>query len=150
MSYIYREIVENDLEKVAELFDAYRIFYEKKSDLEGAKIFLSERFRNNESKIFICENQKAEIVGFVQLYPIFSSTRMKRLWLLNDLFVNENFRGLGISVSLIGKAQELCRETNACGLILETAKSNKIGNSLYLKTGFSLDTEHNYYSWEEN
>jgi ribosomal protein S18 acetylase RimI-like enzyme len=73
---------------------------------------------------------------------------MKRLWLLNDLFVNKNYRGKAISVLLIDASKKLCEESNACGLVLETAKSNEVGNKLYLKTGFLLDEEHNYYSWD--
>jgi ribosomal protein S18 acetylase RimI-like enzyme len=137
-----------DIEHVSRLFDAYRIFYKKESDIQGAKKFLLERVENKESEIFVAENDNNQLVGFVQLYPIFSSTRMKRLWLLNDLYVNENYRGQGISVLLIDAAKKLCKESNACGLVLETAKSNEVGNKLYPKTGFSLDLDHNYYSWD--
>jgi ribosomal protein S18 acetylase RimI-like enzyme len=143
-----RKISIADIENISKLFDDYRIFYKKESDLHGAKKFLLERIENKESEIFVAENNKNELTGFVQLYPIFSSTRMKRLWLLNDLFVSEKYRGQGISVLLIDEAKKLCKESNACGLVLETAKSNEVGNKLYLKTGFSLDLEHNYYSWD--
>ena len=88
------------------------------------------------------------MVGFVQLYPIFSSTRMKKLWLLNDLFVDENHRGKGISKQLIKQCKDLCNDTGACGLILETAKTNTTANNLYVKTDFILDENHNYYSWD--
>jgi GNAT superfamily N-acetyltransferase len=135
-----------DVEELVALFDAYRVFYEKPSDLTGAVKFLTERLIRNDSTIFLAEKNELP-VGFVQLYPIFSSTRMKKLWLLNDLFVQPEFRGQGISVKLIEKAKEKARESGSCGLILETTKSNIIGNQLYPKTGFSLDTEHNYYSW---
>ncbi|MDQ3550295.1 MAG: GNAT family N-acetyltransferase [Bacteroidota bacterium] len=145
-----RKIKREDINELSILFDNYRVFYEKESDIKGSEIFLLERIRNNESEIFIAENDKKELVGFVQLYPIFSSTRMKRLWLLNDLFVEENYRGQGVSVLLIDEAKKLCKESYACGLILETAKSNVVGNKLYPKTGFSLDLEHNYYSWDNN
>ena len=87
------------------------------------------------------------MAGFVQLYPLFSSTRMKRLWLLNDLYVNPGYRGQNISVQLINRAKELVNETSACGLMLETAKSNEIGNKLYPRTDFILDEEHYYYFW---
>jgi ribosomal protein S18 acetylase RimI-like enzyme len=137
-----------DIENISKLFDEYRIFYKKESDIQGVKKFLLERIENKESEIFVAENDKNQVVGFVQLYPIFSSTRMKRLWLLNDLYVSENHRGQGISVLLIDAAKKLCNESNACGLVLETAKSNEVGNKLYPKTGFSLDLEHNYYSWD--
>ncbi len=145
-----RKIRREDINELSILFDNYRVFYEKESDIKGSEIFLLERIRNNESEIFIAENDKKELVGFVQLYPIFSSTRMKKLWLLNDLFVDENYRGQGVSVLLIDEAKKLCKESYACGLILETAKSNVVGNKLYPKTGFSLDLEHNYYSWDNN
>jgi predicted N-acetyltransferase YhbS len=101
-----------------------------------------------ESVIFVAENQIQELVGFVQLYPLFSSTKMKKLWLLNDLYVAENQRGKGISIALIDACKQHCITTKACGLILETAKTNIIGNNLYPKTGFELDEDHNYYSWD--
>jgi len=41
----------------------------------------------------------------------------------------------------------LVLETKACGMFLETEKSNLIGNTLYPKTGFVLNTDSNYYEW---
>jgi len=139
-----------DMDQLPALFDNYRIFYGKESDIDGATRFLSDRISRSESVIFVAETGEDKLAGFVQLYPVFSSTRMKRLWLLNDLFVDKNFRGQGISVELIERAKGLCKETNACGLILETAKTNAVGNSLYRKTDFILDKAHNYYSWDAN
>lgn len=142
-----RKATTDDLDQLSILFDEYRIFYDCKTDLPAATEFLAERIRKNESEIFVAENEDKILAGFVQLYPVFSSTRMKRLWLLNDLYVNPAFRGQDISVQLINRARELANQTQACGLILETAKSNLIGNKLYPKTGFILDDEHNHYYW---
>jgi GNAT superfamily N-acetyltransferase len=136
------------IELLSNLFDQYRVFYKKPSDVAGAKQFLEARIKANESVIFVSFDENNQMTGFTQLYPLFSSTRMKRLWLLNDLFVNASFRGKGFSVALIEKAKEHCRATNGCGLILETAKINTIGNNLYPKVGFELDLDHNYYSWD--
>jgi ribosomal protein S18 acetylase RimI-like enzyme len=138
----------NDMPNLVWLFDAYRVFYQKISDIKTAAVFLTERLENQESVIFVAENEAQELLGFVQLYPLFSSTRMKKLWLLNDLFVSENQRGKGISVALINACKQHCITTEACGLLLETAKTNTIGNNLYPKTGFELDEDHNYYSWD--
>ncbi len=139
----------HELDTLSHLFDAYRVFYKQPSNIEGAKVFLKERITQQESEIFVAYTSSDQIVGFVQLYPIFSSTRMKRLWLLNDLFVDPQYRGQGFSKQLIERSKQLCHETNACGLILETAKSNDIGNQLYPSTGFELDKDHNYYSWDK-
>jgi GNAT superfamily N-acetyltransferase len=136
------------LEKLSSLFDQYRVFYKKPSDIGSARKFLTERIEKNESVIFVSFDNKNGMTGFTQLYPLFSSTRMRRLWLLNDLFVDSKYRGQGFSVALIEKAKEYCKLTSACGLMLETAKTNDVGNNLYPKTGFTLDHDHNYYSWD--
>lgn len=144
---IYRKTIGRELDDLVELFDQYRVFYGKNSDIKNAKLFLEERISNKDSEIFVAENPEGKILGFVQLYPLFSSTRMKKLWLLNDLFVNSDYRGKGISVGLINKAKELVRASDACGMFLETEKSNLIGNSLYPKTGFGLNEASNFYEW---
>ena len=143
----YRFATSKDIEHLSELFDGYRIFYRKTTDLKGAKAFLRERITKKDSKLFVAETQTHKLVGFVQLYPLFLSTRMKKFWLLSDLFVHPEFRGKGMSIELIQKAKDLVLETKACGMFLETEKTNLIGNALYPKTGFVLNTDSNYYEW---
>ena len=105
-----------DVDEISILFNDYRVFYGKPGDLQGARKFLNDRLVNDESVIFIARTEK--IAGFVQLYPIFSSTRMKRLWLLNDLFVAPGFRGTGTSFGLLVAAKQFSILTESWGLIL--------------------------------
>jgi GNAT superfamily N-acetyltransferase len=135
------------LNELVHLFDAYRMFYKKESNLEGAKHFLSERMQQKESIIFVALMEE-KLVGFTQLYPLFSSTNMMPILLLNDLFVAKEHRGKQISKGLIKAAQEHCKITKANGISLETEKNNIPGNALYPKMGFTLDQEHNFYYWE--
>lgn len=137
-----------DLERLSGLFDDYRVFYGKLPDREGAKTFLFDRLRYEESVIFVAASAGDVLVGFVQLYPLFSSTRMARLWLLNDLYVELRYRGKGVATQLIEATKQLCRQTGSCGLLLETAKDNFPANELYLATGFNLDVDHHYYTWD--
>lgn len=144
------QIISAQLEHLAQLallFDAYRVFYRKTSAIDQAKSFLKQRIEQKDSKIFLAINKEGQAVGFVQLYPLFSSTKMQRLWLLNDLFIHPAARGHGISKLLIAQCKDWARATGACGLSLETEKNNVVGNQLYPATDFELDTEHNYYFW---
>lgn len=145
---IIRESRIEDLEHLKVLFDNYRIFYRKESDLKGAEEFISERISNGDSVIYVCETSEKQLCGFVQLYPLFSSTRMKKLWLLNDLYVSKEARGLGVSKMLIEKSKELVRESGASGMFLETERSNDVGNKLYPSVGFRLNQASNFYEWE--
>ena len=74
-----------ELDKAAKLFDDYRVFYDQEPDFEGAKRFLNERMAGNESVIYLALDENNEPMGFVQLYPSFTSVGMKKLWVLNDL-----------------------------------------------------------------
>ena len=73
-----------DLEAVAELFDAYRQFYGQDSDVPRARDWLRSRLRVGESVVLLAKRDNI-IVGFVQLYPMFSSVRTAKTWILNDL-----------------------------------------------------------------
>ena len=144
-----REAKLSDLKNLSVLFNSYRMFYGKEYDLKVAEEFLRFRIENKDSKIFICEFNN-ELSGFVKLYPIFSSTRVSKYWLLNDLFVDINKRGKGYSKLLIERSKELVIESNACGMMLETEKSNDIGNMLYPSTGFKKNELCNFYEWVPN
>jgi len=142
-----REAKNSDITQLSRLFDGYRVFYRKDSDVNGAAKFLIDRLENNDSKIFVCQTSDGQLAGFVQLYPLFSSTRMKKAWLLNDLFVNPEYRGKGVSIKLIERAKKLVIDSEAYGMFLETEKTNHIGNNLYPKTGFELNEGSNFYEW---
>jgi len=136
-----------DVDPLAVMFDHYRQFYRQPSDIAGAEKFISERLKLKDSVIYVAKN-KNDYAGFVQCYPLFSSVGMKKLWLLNDLFVKSEFRNKGISKQLISRCKQLAKDTGAKGLMLETEKSNAVGNKLYPQEGFVLNESSNFYEWE--
>jgi GNAT superfamily N-acetyltransferase len=139
---IVRQAGPADVDLVAPLFDAYRQFYRQPSDLALAREFLAERLDRQESVIFLAERDGCA-VGFVQLYPLFSSTaaRPRRLWLLNDLFVAAAVRGGGVGRALLDRARRLAEETGAVGLELATARTNVGAQRLYQSLGYRLDDQ---------
>ncbi len=144
-----REAKSSDINQLSKLFNSYRMFYGKESNIDISKEFLDSRIINKDSKIYVCEVEN-NIIGFIQLYPLFSSTRVSKYWLLNDLFVDVKERGNGYSKLLIERAKKLVIESNACGMMLETEKSNNIGNKLYPITGFKMNELSNFYEWTPN
>lgn len=136
----------SDLDDVAVLFNNYRIFYGQSSDLEGAKAFIKERMEQNESTIFLAKSKDGLPAGFVQLYPIFSSVGMKRKWLLNDLFVAEEYRRHGVGKALMNQAKEYAVETNTAGILLETSKDNVRAQALYESAGYEKEDAVYFYN----
>ncbi|WP_341835574.1 GNAT family N-acetyltransferase [Chitinophaga pollutisoli] len=132
------------LAALAELFDAYRQHYEQTPDVPGAYAFLSERLERNDSVIFLAEDE-GRVLGFTQLYPVFSSIGMKRAWILNDLFVTPDARQRGAARALLARARELGQDTGSRYLMLQTHFDNKKARALYESTGWELDEAFGYY-----
>lgn len=132
------------LEEVSKLFDQYRVFYKSSSDLEAARKFLQERFQKSDSIIFVVSND-GRMVGFTQLYPSFSSVLMKRVWILNDLFVEQAYRKKGVAKLLLSAAEGFARETEAIRIILATQISNTTAQALYDSLGYCKDEEFDHY-----
>jgi len=139
---VVRQAGPGDVDAVAPLFDAYRQFYQQSSDPALARAFIAERLARSESVIFLAE-RGGRAVGFVQLYPLFSSTaaRPRRLWLLNDLFVAPSARGGGVARALLDRARRLGEETGAAGLELATARTNTPAQRLYESLGWRQDEQ---------
>ena len=131
------------IEDVAPLFDGYRVFYKQESNIDHAKTFLKARILNNESVIYIAYNN-GKAVGFTQLYPLFSSVSMERMYILNDLFVSSDVRGKGVGHELIQAAKGLCIEKQYKGLGIQTANDNP-AQHLYQRLGFVKDPDLQFF-----
>ena len=132
-----------DVPLIAPLFDAYRVFYQAASDLDGATAFLSARLSAGQSRIFLAvqEGPVPVAAGFTQLYPSFSSVSMKRLWILNDLYVALAFRKAGVGAALMERARRFALEDGSKGLSLATQTGNATAQALYERQGYLKDTE---------
>ena len=134
----------SDLDDAAPLFDAYRQFYGQRSDVAAARAFLDERLRREESVIFLAV-EDGQALGLTQLYPSFSSVSLKRLWVLNDLFVGPKVRRGGVGRRLLERAREWAIETGAKGLVLATAVDNSKARALYESCGWKRDDDFQHY-----
>ena len=140
---IVRRAKKKDIGQLSVLLDKYRIFYKQQPDVDSAKSFLKKRMKRKESVIFVAE-ERNNLVGFTQLFPIFSSVSMKRTWLLNDLYVNEKARGIGAGTALLNAAKEFGEETNSKWLLLQTAADNFTAQKVYEKNGWIKETDFFY------
>lgn len=142
-AFAIRRATDADIARVAPLFDAYRSFYGQPPDPARADAFLRERLARGESALLLAERD-GEALGFTQLYPLFSSVRTARLWLLNDLFVADSARRQGVARGLLDAAAAFAREQGAAGLMLETGRDNHPARALYRAAGWNEDATQWY------
>ena len=132
---------------VFDLFDKYRIFYQQPSNIALAQTFIQARLDSNESVIFVALVNSTP-VGFTQLYPRYSSLRAIKNWLLNDLYVDKDYRKQGIGEQLIKTAMNFAKENQATFVELSTAVDNYTAQSLYEHIGFERQKpETDFYTY---
>ncbi|WGG48130.1 GNAT family N-acetyltransferase [Rugamonas sp. DEMB1] len=138
-----RQAVLADIEALSVLFDGYRQFYGRDSDVAAAKKFLIDRFNHGESVLFIA-HEGSNPVGFTQLYPSFSSVSLERIYILNDLFVNASGRRKGVGSKLMSAAVDFAKTVGALRLGLSTAITNTGAQALYEAEGWERDDDFAY------
>ncbi|GAB2787353.1 GNAT family N-acetyltransferase [Dyella kyungheensis] len=146
MSVPVRQATIHDLDRIAPLFDAYRVFYGQPTDIPRATQFLRERFAHHDSVVLLATDEEGAGAGFVQLYPIFSSVRTARIYLLNDLFVAAGMRRRGVAATLMREAVDFARAVGASGMTLATAHTNAPAQRLYESLGWTRDDEFREYT----
>lgn len=134
-----------DIDTVLPLYLGYRRFYQVEENAPQARDFILKRLQLNESVIFYAEID-GKAVGFTQLYPLFCSLEMKRIWLLYDLFVDESARQQGVAQQLIARAEQLAKESDSAFIMLSTATDNTQAQALYEHNGFVRDNDFYVYN----
>jgi ribosomal protein S18 acetylase RimI-like enzyme len=135
-----------DLDALVPLFDGYRQFYRQAPDRARARAFLAERIERGESLILLARDDDGTGLGFTQLYPLFSSVRAVRTWLLNDLFVAPSARRRGVAGALLRSAAEQARARGVASLSLSTALDNAPAQALYESLGWRRESGYCEYS----
>ena len=129
-----------DLDDAARLFVAYLRFYGKDMSAGAAREFIAERLRRQDSVILLARVGETAS-GFMQLYPTFASLSLAPGWILNDLYVDVQARGLGTGERLMEAARELALANGAAEILLQTARDNQVAQRLYERLGYQRDDE---------
>ena len=128
-----------DLDALVPLFAGYLQFYQVPRSASEIHAFLLERLQRGDAQLFIARDEQGMAQGFTQLYPLQSSLALAPAWLLSDLFVLPSARRQGVGEALMNAARAYAEASGACGLQLETAKTNLAGQALYERLGYVRD-----------
>jgi GNAT superfamily N-acetyltransferase len=129
-------IVAAEFERLLPLIAAYQRFYEvDRVDEERNRAFFRRFLAPSDDGLLLGARDGEEIVGYACLYWHFSSLVVAETVLMNDLFVNEAARGLGLGRALIEASASVARERGAAYLEWATAPDNTTAQRLYDSTG---------------
>lgn len=131
------------LDLLTPLFVKYREFYGELSYPESSRAFLEKRLRRKESVVYLAlpDDDDKKLLGFCQLYPSYSSLSLKRVWILNDIYVAEDARRQLVADHLLKVAKKMAKETQAVRMRVLTSSNNEVARKTYESIGFKVDTQ---------
>ena len=130
------------LDQLTPLFVNYREHFGQLPYPDSSRKFLEKRISRKESVIYLAmADDEDKILGFCQLYSSFSSLSLKRVWILNDIYVCQDARRQLVADRLIQTAKQMAKETNAVRLRVASSVDNEVAHKLYESIGFQEDTE---------
>ena len=144
---IIRQCTADDVDVLAPAFNDYRAYFDSTAREPDTRAFLHRILAGGESVAFIalCDDGTGGVAGFANLYPCYSSLALRRIWILNDLFVAAGFRGRGVSKDLLARVIAFAKENGALRIELKTGADNLAARALYESAGFEIDETHVYY-----
>lgn len=115
------------------------------SDPMGGSKPLSEKIVNTIAQKLSKVNYAVSLLAYVDGEPAglancfegFSTFMGEPLLNIHDMVVLEEYRGMGLSQSLLEKAEEIAKSKGCCKLTLEVLSNNLIAQASYKKFGFS-------------
>ncbi|NMH64265.1 GNAT family N-acetyltransferase [Shewanella salipaludis] len=145
MAWHIAQATPGDSEEIAGLFNEYRIFYGKADEPARARQFIEMRLQEASSVIFIATDNQGSGLGFAQLYPSFSSLKLAPILILNDLFVAQHARCVGIGRALLQAVIAYAGRHGVAGIMLETEQHNLRAQGLYEALGFARNDKYFVY-----
>ncbi|KPY13527.1 GNAT family N-acetyltransferase [Pseudomonas syringae group genomosp. 3] len=135
------------LDILCPMFIRYREFYGQAPFPDSSRDFLEKRLRRDESVIYLAlaNDDESRLLGFCQLYPSYSSLSLKRVWILNDIYVAEDARRQLVADHLMKQTKKMAKQTHAVRLRVSTSSNNDVAQKVYESIGFKEDTQFKNY-----
>jgi GNAT superfamily N-acetyltransferase len=145
---------ENDLVDLLPLLRAYCEFYHQTEQIplttNDALLSLSRALIANPTQegiqLIARQSNDRTPVGFATIFWSWSTLQGGRLAIMNDLYVDEKYRGQGIADILIAECARRAREHEALCLTWQTSVDNKRAQTVYNRSGaFKSNRWLDYY-----
>lgn len=135
--FVVRKIQRNDYDEWKVLWDCYNAFYGRSGPTalpDEITLATWERFFEDSEPVHaLVAEASGRVVGLVHYLFHRSTTRLRDVCYLQDLFTVEQLRGMGIGRRLIEAVYDSARQAGSSRVYWQTQTSNLPGRALYDK-----------------
>ena len=98
--------------------------------------------------MFLAVDSEERALGYAQVYPSYSSVSLVQVFILNDMFVESNSRGLGVGSALLVAVENYAKKCGVSKLRLSTTVDNHSAQRVYEKNGWKRSDEYYFYEYD--
>ena len=120
-------------ERVAQLFDDYRVHYGFASDPAATRAWLTEQLDASRLSLYADE----ETTGLITIAVLPASLTLRTFWQIRDLYVAPSVRRAGTARRLLRHVVDRARAAGAIRVSLQTEIDNTAALALYTSLGFT-------------
>lgn len=136
MNYTIRPATVEDFDILYEMMRVFTVFQKTPERLTLALDQL--KADKDIFKCLLAVTEHGEIIGFSTYFFAYYSWTGRAIY-MDDLYVKDEFRGLGIGTALLDAVTELARAANCTKLKWQVSKWNEAGIQYYKKMGATID-----------
>lgn len=135
------------LDLLTPLFIEFRECHGQPTLPDSSRAFLEARLKNKEAVIYLALNDEDDgvLLGFCQLFPSFSSLSLKRLWMLNGIYVANHARRQLVADRLLQAAKQMAIKTQSVRIRAAAPPASDSAQRLYESIGFIKDEQFDNY-----
>ncbi|MBY6037355.1 GNAT family N-acetyltransferase [Fictibacillus nanhaiensis] len=153
-SFVIRPANLKDLPSLRNLMHSYIVDFYKGKTPQGSKLenHIVHLLKSEEAGTqFVAEAEDGPLAGFATLYFSFSTTRLQKIAILNDLFIDEQYRGSGLGENMFKHVLNYTKKEGFAYMSWQTAQDNEPAQALYEKMGGkNINSEWIHYEIEHN
>ena len=139
---VIRPVLRSDHDAWRPLWDGYNAFYGRHGETalpeEITGTTWERFFESSEPVRAVVAEEGPHLVGLAHFLFHRSTTRLRDICYLQDLFTAEHARGRGVGRRLIEAVYEAARERGSSRVYWQTQTTNRAGRALYDKIGRHL------------
>ncbi len=132
------KLTKNKIAEICPIYLRYRESADVKSSIAEVQKYLQTEFKKGDDSIIVARVADKP-VGFLHYGVERSTLRDAERIRLKAMFVDEDYRGKGVSKQLLQMVQE---ETGEREIVVKARRSNDVSPFLYLNNGFKEDEEY--------
>ncbi len=132
------KLTKNKISEICPIYLRYRESADVKSSIAEVQKYLQTEFKKGDDSIIVaCVADKP--VGFLHYGVERSTLRPAERIRLKAMFVDEDYRGKGVSKQLLQSVQQEAGERE---IVVKARRTNEVSPFLYLNNGFKEDEEY--------